>query len=156
MVSIAPGSAPAGSDREPSYLAYLDLDMAFTAADFVDVDPKSSRFGEVGQDAQEFRGVRLAFENANFMEVIAGNDTTTGVPPLAQARTSALPTALALAREALYDAMMHGYLHAYGGGGGDGGDAASGYRVAPYDARLHAAGMCVLRLALIKQADYIA
>ena len=97
------------------------------------------------------------------MEVIAGNDNSTGVPPIAQEALRNYPLPIRLAREVLSDTMMQGYLAAYYGereseemkvAGAT--DSDSSYYLHPFDPELHAAGMAVLKLAIIKQADYVA
>ena len=117
----------------------------------------------------------LAFENVNFMEVIAGNDSSIGVPPIAHGAIKNFPLAIKLAREVLCDTMMQGYLAAYhcanevdvaeiSERGGAGCDVVSttdvmqsdSYYVHPFNNELHAAGMELLKLAIIKQSSYIA
>ena len=136
----------------------------------------------MGQTKEEF-GLLLAFEHYNFMEVIAGNDSSTGVPPIAKDVIGSLSPALQIARQVLYDTMLKGYMHAYyeeevgvegGEGEGEGEkkahkEEATGpstgtenkknqehYSVAAFDPELHEIGMSLIKLAIIKQADYIA
>ena len=146
MAVLSPGHSP------DSYLSYLDLDMAFDNETYVDINPRSRSYGKVGQDPAEF-GMLLAFENVNFMEVIAGNDNSTGVPPIAQKAIREFPLDIKLAREVLHDMMMQGYLAAYYAGRTE---TNSSYFLHAFDPCLHAAGMAVIKLAIIKQADYLA
>jgi hypothetical protein len=182
MAVMAPGNST------DTYLSYLDLDMAFDATTVVDVKPSSDTYGQVGQTKEEF-GLLLAFEHYNFMEVIAGNDSSTGVPPIAKDVIGSLSPALQIARQVLYDTMLKGYMHAYyeeevGGEVGEGEEKGEGkgegkgkahkeeangsstgaenknnqehYSVAAFDPELHEIGMALIKLAIIKQADYIA
>ena len=143
MVVLAPGN------DANSYLSYLDLDMAFGSHEFVDIDPKSTTFGHVGQAEDDFVNHRLKFENVNFMEVLAGNDSTSGVPKIGQDVVSQFAIKTQLIREYLYDVMMHGYMHAYSNGD-------KGYLCESFHPELHQAGLCFIKLSIIKQADYIA
>ena len=158
--------APGNSDD--TYLSYLDFDMAFDATTVVDVNPSSDTYGRVGQTDEDF-GLLLAFEHFNFMEVVAGNDSSTGVPQIAQKSVSNLSKKHQLANEVLSDTMMNGYLYAYydeelegvssTAGGGEmksSAGEASQYSVAPFDKELHEVGMALIKLAIIKQADYLA
>ena len=65
-------------------------------------------------------------------------------------------------KEYLHDVLINGYLNAYTQGDGSGssggetkGDDAT-FHVEAFDADLHAAGLAAIKLAIIKQADYIA
>ena len=137
-----------------SFLSYLDLDMCFSNTDFVEIDPRVSTFGEVGQSVESF-SLRLGFEHANFAEVVAGNDASSGVPLIAREVLRKQTKALRLAREILCDVMMRGYLYGYYNDCVDVETEARGEVVTP-DIKLHEAAMEIVKIALIKQADYLA
>jgi hypothetical protein len=61
---------------------YLDLDMAFDDATFVSVYGKGSPKGAVGTLPEQHDQL-LKREHVNFMEVLAGADSTSGVPTVA-------------------------------------------------------------------------
>ena len=156
MVIMAPGHS------DDTYLSYLDLDMAFDRETVVDVKPSSDTYGKVGQTEEEF-DLLLIFENYNFMEVIAGNDSSTGVPKIAENVVNTLSPTLQVARSVLYDTMLNGYMYAYyeeDGRGvrkkGEQRNNVNEYSVADFDPELHEVGMALIKLAIIKQADYIA
>ena len=158
MAVMAPGNS------EDTYLSYLDLDMAFDAKTVVDVKPSSDTFGKVGQTREEF-GLLLAFEHFNFMEVVAGNDSSTGVPPIAKDAVKGLSKTLQIARTVLYDTMLNGYMHAYYDENNDleqkngetkSNNSCHSYSVVPFDKEMHEVGMALIKLAIIKQADYLA
>jgi hypothetical protein len=165
MAIMAPGNS------DTTYLSYLDLDMAFDAKTVVDVKPSSDTFGQVGQTEDEF-GLLLAFEHFNFMEVIAGNDSSTGVPAIAKDAVSSLSNAMQIARQVLYDTMLNGYMHAYydeandevdgetkmgsSTEGSSSSSSSSKYSVCEFDSEMHKVGMALIKLAIIKQSDYLA
>lgn len=83
------------------------------------------------------------------MEVLAGNDASSGVPMVARsALTAGMTPALELVKSALYDTLILGYLRGYTGD--------EQYPVCGYDAGLHASAHCLMRLAIIVMADYCA
>ena len=55
----------------------------------------------------------LEYENVNFMEVLAGGDTTSGVPKVAQDVVGHQPNAIKMLKTALYDTFILGYLCGY-------------------------------------------
>jgi hypothetical protein len=131
--------------------------MAFSADSFVDISPTSGSYGRVGKECiseKEFKDELLAFENLNMMEAVAGNDSTSGVPMCGEAEKKSHSRAVRLLRMALMDTLMHGYLCAYHGGTSE--TTNHGYRAAEYDSELHQAGLELIRLACIKQADFLA
>lgn len=85
----------------------------------------------------------------SFMEVLAGNDASSGVPMVARDALSAAATpVIDNVRSGLYDALMLGYLRGYTGD--------ERHSVCAYDPALHAAAYCLVRLAIIVMADYCA
>jgi len=131
----------AASGRE-AFLGYLDLDMAFDEATFVDT------WGEGGALAAEEYTHLLKREHLNFMEVLSGGDSTSGVPAVATAEVAGQSKVLLGVQTALYDTLVLGYLNAYTG--------EERYPVAPFDAGLHAAAYDICRLAVVVMADFIA
>jgi hypothetical protein len=117
--------------------------MAFDDTTFVD----TWKTGKVGAVPAEFDEL-LVQENVNFMEVIAGSDTTSGVPAVAKHVVEAFPDSLKLAKVALYDTMLTAYVNAYTGN--------ANCKVAPFDEAMHAGGYAVIKLAIICQAEYVA
>ena len=85
------------------------------------------------------------------MEVLAGNDATSGVPMVAREALAAGATpVLDNVKSALYDTLLLGYLRGYSGSSDE------RHAVFPYDAELQRAAHCLMRLAIIVMADYCA
>ena len=143
LVALSPGEgaralAARGEDGgAPPLLAYLDLDMAFSEANFVDVAT-----GRVGAAAADFDRL-LARERINFAEVLAGADASSGVPQVALAELDARPAALRGARNLLSDTLVRAYLEAY--------DERA--PPPPCDPLLHRGAYAVMTLAIIVMAD---
>jgi hypothetical protein len=127
---------------EDRFLSYLDLDMAFANDAYVDVYGS----GTVGTD-QKTHNKLLAFEAVQMMEVLAGADTTSGVPAVARVEMDGHAPGLRLVLSALRDSMMLGFLHTYKGDHSD---------VATASPELHAGAYALIKMAIIKQADYAA
>eukprot|EP00927_Polykrikos_kofoidii_P009836 TRINITY_DN14122_c0_g1_i1.p1 TRINITY_DN14122_c0_g1~~TRINITY_DN14122_c0_g1_i1.p1 ORF type:complete len:601 (-),score=91.54 TRINITY_DN14122_c0_g1_i1:306-2024(-) len=128
-----------------SYLAYLDLDMAFDDRNFVDLWGT----GVVGASKEDHAAL-LYKEHLNFMEVLAGADTTSGVPSVAHKQIEAQSELLKLAKVALFDTLIMGYMHAYDD------QRSETFPVAAFDRDMHIAGYSIIKLAIIAQAEYIA
>eukprot|EP00929_Paragymnodinium_shiwhaense_P082209 TRINITY_DN43257_c0_g1_i1.p1 TRINITY_DN43257_c0_g1~~TRINITY_DN43257_c0_g1_i1.p1 ORF type:complete len:590 (+),score=114.02 TRINITY_DN43257_c0_g1_i1:85-1770(+) len=139
MVVLPPGTS------KDSYLSYLDLDMAFDAQTFVDTWGS----GKVGAAPEEHSKL-LYKEHLNFLEVLAGGDSTSGVPMVAQKEMKEQCAELHLASVMLSDTLIMGYLHAYSD------EDSQSFPVAAFDPEMHAAGYAVIKMAIIKQAEYIA
>jgi hypothetical protein len=142
---VAPGAVAAGTRR---LLSCLDLDMAFDARSFVDVET-----GAVGRPAAEFERL-LLFERLNLLEVLSGADATSGVPQKMLGAVRGDP-ALQVAASALYDTLVLNFMRAsglLGGGGASGGSGATPEWSQP----LHDAAHALMRLAIIVMADYAA
>mmetsp|Transcript_21614 Transcript_21614/g.40034 ORF Transcript_21614/g.40034 Transcript_21614/m.40034 type:complete len:702 (+) Transcript_21614:50-2155(+) len=131
------------------FLGYLDLDMAFDDSTFVSVYGKGSPIGTVGI-GKEAHDQLLDREHINFLEVLAGADTTSGVPMVAKdhLRSHEKYQEIEVVKSVLYDALVLGYLNAYKGD--------SGFAVAPLDPELHKFARIVIKLAIMVMADYIA
>lgn len=85
----------------------------------------------------------------SFMEVLAGNDATSGVPMVArEALTAGATPVLDNVKSALYDTLLLGYLRGY--------SSDERHAFFPYDAELQRAAHCLMRLAIIVMADYCA
>jgi hypothetical protein len=125
-----------------AFLGYLDLDMAFDEATFVDTWQ-----GGAPLPPDEYSHL-LRREHLNFMEVLSGGDTSTGVPQVAQEEVASQGELLGGVKVALYDTLVLGYLHGYTG--------EARYPVAPFNPKLHGAAYDICRLAVIVMADFIA
>ena len=126
----------------PRLLAMLDVDMAFDGASFVDVGS-----GATGLPAARLAAL-LEFERWQMLSVLAGADSTSGLPRDMKPAVTELYLArprLRRARSALVDTLLLGYL------AGLAGDAAA---VPAHDARLHAAAHAYARLAVAVMANY--
>lgn len=169
--------------EEGSFLSYLDLDMAFDDATFVDAwaaegalegaaeaaaaRPEEGAAGGTVLSAE--RGGRrglydaadgpppaatesydrlLLRESVNFMEVLAGGDTTNGVPMVAKATVESQGPILQAVKAGLYDTMMLGYLHGY--------HDDDAFPRADADLQLHKAAYAIVRMAIVVMADYVA
>ena len=116
--------------------------MAFSRESFLSED------GTVGVAGAAFDQI-LWREHVSLMEVLAGSDSSTGVPQIAKSAVATSRGGVVSAiQTSLYDTLILGYLAAYRGGQVE----------APmqFDADLHAAAHCVLRLAIILMADFVA
>ena len=145
MVILSPASS-----NVQSYLGYLDLDMAFDAKSYVEIDPKKGveRLGEVGKDPDTFKNTLLVFEHVNFMECLAGSDSNMGVPVIAQEHIERYSDSLKTAMSYLYDIMMQGYLRGY--------TKDANFFAEAFNQEMHNAGLNIIQLAIIKQADFVA
>jgi hypothetical protein len=141
FVVVPEGAAEGGTGR---FLSVLDLDMAFSAASFVDL-----RTGAVGKRPAAFARL-LAFEAACSAESIAA-PVPQNLLSYVEARQREAGPAAAWAQTALSDTMLLAFFSAYRGEAAAGGGAPP-----PADARLHAAAHALLRLALVIQANYLA
>ena len=90
-------------------------------------------------------------------------DSSTGVPKIAENVVNNLTPTLQVARSVLYDTMLNGYMYAYYEEDdrgvrkkGEQRNNDNEYSVADFDPELHEVGMALIKLAIIKQADYIA
>lgn len=131
----------ARGERE-AFLGYLDLDMSFDEASFVDT------WGEGAALSGDEYTHLLKREHLNFMEVLSGGDATTGVPAVASKEISEQSEVLVALQTALYDTLILGYLRGYTGD--------ERYPLAPHDKGVHAAAYDICRLAVIVMADFIA
>ena len=122
--------------------------MAFDDATSVSVYGKGAPKGTVGTPAAE-HDLLLRREHVNFMEVLAGSDTTSGVPMVAKSVVEGHSEEVVIAKSLLYDALVLGYLNAYNGGAG-------AFPVAAFDADLHRTAHAVIKLAIMVMADFIA
>lgn len=139
-----------GSSRD-MFLGYLDLDMAFDDETFVSVYGKGSPKGTVGS-SEEAHALLLKRERINFLEVLTGGDTTSGVPMVAKSEIMKHPKFLELeaVKSLLYDTLAMGYLNAYDG------EVGGKLPVAEFDEDMHRMAHLLMKLAIIVMADYIA
>lgn len=131
------------------FLGFLDLDMSFDDETFVSVYGRASPVGTVGSD-QAAHDVLLQREHLNFMEVLAGGDTTSGVPMVAKAEVDEHCIELRLASSLLHDTLILGYLEHYTA------DSVAIASTATIDKDLHAAAAAIIKLAIIVMADFVA
>eukprot|EP00658_Telonema_sp_P-2_P021113 TRINITY_DN1838_c0_g2_i1.p1 TRINITY_DN1838_c0_g2~~TRINITY_DN1838_c0_g2_i1.p1 ORF type:complete len:574 (-),score=138.39 TRINITY_DN1838_c0_g2_i1:231-1952(-) len=129
------------------FLGYLDLDMAFDDQSFVSVYGKNAPKGTVGIPAAE-HDVLLRREHVNFMEVLAGGDTTSGVPQVAKEQVGKQPVACELTKAVLYDALVLGYLNAY--------ERDETMALAPVDEKQHRLARLLIKMAIMVMADFVA
>ena len=143
LVVVPEGSVPPDHPGAHSLLSFLDLDMAFSAADFIDVENK-----RVGVSEEVFASIMWK-EHVSLMEVLAGSDSSTGVPMVAASAAGMHEDAITVIKSGLYDTLIMGYLSGYH-------DDAVRFPVMPYDETLQAAAHSIIRLAIIIMADYVA
>mmetsp|Transcript_149018 Transcript_149018/g.260408 ORF Transcript_149018/g.260408 Transcript_149018/m.260408 type:complete len:118 (-) Transcript_149018:127-480(-) len=117
--------------------------MAFDAETYVDTWAS----GEIGMDPSEFD--KLLFrEHCNFMEVLVGADTSSGVPKSAAPTVASYSTNIRLVLVGLYDTLLMGYMRGYFDD--------DQYPVADFDPVIHRAGYSVIKLAIVVMADLVA
>jgi hypothetical protein len=151
-----------------SFLSFLDLDMAYGVEEMVEIDFTLETRSVVGSEhtvKRESGGSSALFENilwreyVNMMEVLAGNDSSTGVPNAALSVTASYSPILRGVQSALSDTMVLAYQEAYRS------HRVMGQLQAPpiaaaavmeYDEDLHQAAYGLLELAIIIMAEYIA
>lgn len=142
LIVVAEGALPTGALGAQRLLAALDFDMAFDARSHVD-----AASGSVGVAPELFARL-LDFERVSMLSVLAGADTTSGVPMgvLAAVREATSPL-LEAVKSALTDTLVRAYA-----AGCDG--TLDG--VPPFDAKLHRAAHALMRAAIAVMADYVA
>eukprot|EP00039_Didymoeca_costata_P011125 m.153470 g.153470 ORF g.153470 m.153470 type:complete len:298 (-) comp15067_c0_seq3:149-1042(-) len=123
------------------FLSYLDLDMAFDESSYVDTWGNGDGLSE-----DEFSRL-LKREHLNFAEVLAGSDSSTGVPQAAAKTLDGMSPHVKALRTALYDTLQLGYMRGYTG------DAS--FPVAEYDGDLHRASYDIIKLAIVTMGDYV-
>jgi len=133
---------PADHPSKQSILSFLDLDMAFSRDTFI------SEEGTVGVSCKQFSDI-LWREHVSLMEVLAGNDSSTGVPQVARSVVDSRGGRIKAVQSSLYDTLIMGYLSGYFG-------ISEKYAVMDFDENCHAAAYCFIRLAIIVMADFIA
>jgi len=132
-----------GAEGEQSFLGYLDLDMAFNNEMFVDT------WGSVKAGNTTAEHDQLLYkEHINFLEVLAGSDTTSGVPMVALSAAEAQGDVLRAVKTGLYDTLVLGYLRGYTGD--------ERFPVAGHNPQLHEAGHALAKLAVVVMADAVA
>jgi len=146
LVVIGEGSIAPGEPGHESLLAFLDLDMSFDADTYMDVDTHA-----VGLHPDLFASL-LWREHVNFMEVLAGSDSTSGVPQIAKQTVAQHSVAVKAVKNGLYDTLILSYLSGYS-------ETCAGSTpsaVVPFDKNLHHAAHCLIRLAIIVMSEFIA
>jgi hypothetical protein len=133
-----------------SFLSFLDLDMAFGEEEMIQVTQEAD--SEPRSGSAMFSNI-LWREYVNMMEVLAGNDSSTGVPNAALSVTQSYSPVLRSVQSALSDTMVLAYQEAYQCHQSN--DRKRG-AVMDYDEELHQAAYCLLELAIIVMAEYIA
>jgi hypothetical protein len=162
LVIIPPEISRSSSSH--SFLSFLDVDMAYGEEEMIQLPT-----GDEGERSERSEGVGvfdhiLWREYVNMMEVLAGNDSSTGVPNAALGITESYSPVLKGIQSALYDTMILAYQEGYSqikGGGGEaremaGGERIKGKAVMEYDEDLHEAAYYVIQLAIIVMVDYLA
>ena len=93
--------------------------MAFDAASFVNLAAGASEAAaganEVAAGAAQVHAVLLEREYVNLMEVLAGGDSSSGVPQVALSEIERQPAAVLAASNALHDTLILAYQRAYAG-----------------------------------------
>lgn len=144
FVIIAEDTFPSDHPKGHSILSFLDLDMAFSRDAFISDD------GHVGVSSKQFSDI-LWREHVSLMEVLAGNDSSTGVPQVARSVVESREAKFKAVQSSLYDTLIMGYLYGFFDG-----DQGGKYAVMDFDEELHAAAYCMIRLAIIVMADFVA
>jgi len=145
--------------EQQSFLSYLDLDMAFDDKTFVDPwdapafsathaeDGRVASAGDLGIGREAYDRLLLR-ECVNFMEVLAGGDTSNGVPMVAKATVDAQGARLHAVRAGLYDTLVLGYLRGY--------HDDDAYPAAMFHPVMHKAAYAIAKLAVVVMADFVA
>lgn len=124
-------------------LGFLDLDMAYSAETCL----------SVGKDSESSSGadfdVIMWKEYVNLMEVLAGSDSSSGVPQIARGAIETQDSKIRGMQSALKDTLVLAYIDAYNGSQ----RACLGEE---YNPDLHAAAHCVAKLGVMVMAPYVA
>ena len=123
-------------------LSFLDLDMAFTSEKHCNL-----KTGVVGLKKEEEEKL-FRFEMVNLMEVLAGGDASTGVPMVARREVDSRHGVVVLVENALTDLLIRGFIEGY-----EGDECPTS---AKFDKELHVGAYGLVKLAIIKQAEFAA
>lgn len=138
-----------GSSKERPLLGALDFDMAFNMESYVDMDAE-----KIGTSKQHFDAV-LHLEYLNLLEVLAGADSSNGIPDVALSFISESDSpAIKLIRTALYDNLVNSFLTSYNLTylNEDKPTAIP----SPWSKEMHAVSHSLIRLAIIVMAEFVA
>jgi hypothetical protein len=91
----------------------------------------------------------LLRESVNFIEVLAGGDSSNGVPQIARAVVDAQSANVQAAKTALYDTLILAFAEEYN-------QQEEGKSSFEFDPQLHAAAYAMCKLAVIVMADFVA
>jgi hypothetical protein len=149
LVVLSENKGSSNNSKEKPLLGALDFDMAFDMESYVNMDA-----GKIGDSKQHFDAI-LHLEYLNLLEVLAGADSSNGIPDVALSFISENDNpAIKLIRTALYDNLINSFLSSYN----------STYlnedkptaRPSPWSKELHAVSHSLIRLAIIVMAEFVA
>jgi hypothetical protein len=149
LVVLSENKGSSNNSKERPLLGALDFDMAFDMESYVNMDA-----GKIGDSKQHFDAI-LHLEYLNLLEVLAGADSSNGIPDVALSFISENDNpAIKLIRTALYDNLINSFLTSYN----------STYlnedkptvRPSPWSKELHAVSHSLIRLAIIVMAEFVA
>lgn len=149
-----------------SILSFLDVDMAYGEEEMIILDPVNVPSQSLSQVFDHI----LWREYVNMMEVLAGNDCSTGVPNAALHITESYSPLLKGIQSTLYDTMILAYQEAYRNGLAAGSSTCPSPNPPPvtttpldsttaimeYNDILHQGAYCLIELSIIIMCDYIA
>jgi len=113
FVMLPRGAAPASMEGKDHLLGYVDLDMAFDEASFVNLTQLANAPPVPLAERAAAHRLLLEREHINFMDVLAGGDSTSGVPQVALGEIEKYPPAVLAAHNALHDTLILAYQKAY-------------------------------------------
>jgi hypothetical protein len=142
LVVLSEGLFAPDNVRSQSLLSYLDLDMAFTEDSYIDSPTRAVGVTKAAFDHLLWR------EHVNLMEVLAGSDSSSGVPMAAMSLTAQQSDVVKMIKTGLYDTLILGYLRGYTGD--------TRFAIASHDPELHHVAHCVMQLAILVMAEHVA
>ena len=148
LSSSSPLSSPSFSQE--FFLSYLDLDMAYHEDEVI-----NSETEQYGKDSGYPFDNIIWREYVNMMEVLAGNDSSTGVPQIALSIIESYSKVLTNIQSCLNDTMILSYIESYQQNMTKDDKTEKKFSL-PFNKELHEASYCLIELAIIVMANYIA
>ena len=147
FVLLPPSSSqPSNGENHRPILAFLDLDLAYSAETFIGLNTTDHVTAGISKEA--FTSIAWK-EYVNLMEVLAGSDATSGVPQIALSTIQKQNPVFEGVKSALSDTLVLAYIDAYN-------ENKHTFSGEIYDEDLHEAAYCIMKLAIIVMSPFVA